>query len=109
MTSAPSTCRDCREPIEWRDTDRGRRPFDPDGRPHFETCSEARPRRQNGSHATPPSPARDREIRRMAVLKAAATFAAGRCLGGTEVKSNDVLAIAEAWERWVQRGGDQPA
>lgn len=46
--------------------------------------------------------ARDRTITRLACLKAAATFAAGKCLGGNaEIKSTDVLAIAEAWERWV--------
>jgi hypothetical protein len=43
-----------------------------------------------------------REIRRLACLKAAATFAAGKCLGGSsEVKTTDVLKVAEAFERWV--------
>ena len=44
-----------------------------------------------------------REIRRLACLKAAAIFAAGKCLGGSnEVKTADVLKVAEAFERWVQ-------
>jgi len=43
-----------------------------------------------------------REIRRLACLKAAATFAAGKCLGGSsEVKTTDVLKVAEAFERWL--------
>ena len=47
------------------------------------------------------SPVADREtaITRLAVLKAAAAFAASR----PELKSNDVLAIAERWEHWVRR------
>jgi hypothetical protein len=35
----------------------------------------------------------------------AATFAAGRCLSGAEVKSSDVLKVAEAFEQWVLKGG----
>jgi hypothetical protein len=42
---------------------------------------------------------RDTAITRLAVLKAAAEFAAGRA----EIKSGDVLAIAERWEAWVTR------
>jgi hypothetical protein len=45
------------------------------------------------------NPARERTITRLAVLKAAAEFAATRP-GAT---SADVLKIAEAWERWVNR------
>lgn len=48
-----------------------------------------------------PSP-KDRTITRLAVLKAAAEFGAAR----PQVKSGDVLAIAESWERWVLRSGD---
>jgi hypothetical protein len=47
--------------------------------------------------------ARDREIRRLACLTAAAAFCAGKCVAGIDVKSTDVLAIAEAWERWVEQ------
>jgi hypothetical protein len=42
---------------------------------------------------------RETAITRLAVLKAAAEFAATR----QEVKSKDVLAIAAAWEKWVLR------
>jgi hypothetical protein len=42
---------------------------------------------------------KDTTITRLAVLKAAAEFAASRA----EIKSNDVLAIAAAWEKWVLR------
>ena len=58
--------------------------------------------------ATSSSPAsgRDREIRRLACLKAAAQFGAGKCVAGVDVKSTDVLKIAEAFERWVQ--GEPP-
>ena len=46
---------------------------------------------------------RTREIRRLACLKAAATFAAGKCLGNsTDIKTADVLKVAEAFEQWVQ-------
>ncbi len=55
------------------------------------------------------SATRDRTITRMACLKAAATFAASKCLGGSaEVKSSDVLRIAESWVRWVAQD-DEPA
>lgn len=45
---------------------------------------------------------RERTITRLAVLKAAAEFAAGR----HELKSGEVLKIAESWERWVNRPAD---
>jgi hypothetical protein len=45
---------------------------------------------------------RDTTITRLAVLKAAAEFAAGR----HDLKSGEVLAIAERWERWVTRCDD---
>jgi len=45
---------------------------------------------------------RDREIRRLACLQAGVTFAAGKCLGGTvDIKTADVLKVAEAFEKWV--------
>lgn len=51
---------------------------------------------------TPSAPAeRDRTITRLAVLKAAAEWAAGR-----DLKSGDVLKVAESWERWVNRDPD---
>jgi len=54
---------------------------------------------------------RGREIRRMACLKAAATFAAGKCLGGdaNTIKTADVLKVAEAFEKWVLEGGERSA
>lgn len=45
---------------------------------------------------------KDRTITRLAVLKAAAEYAASK----PESKSTDVLAIAAAWERWVNRPSD---
>lgn len=65
----------------------------------------------NGQYAAPgastarhePS-AKDRTITRLAVLKAAAEYAASK----PESKSTDVLAIAACWERWVNRAGDEP-
>ena len=44
---------------------------------------------------------REATITRLAVLKAAAEFAAGR-----DLKSGDVLKIAESWERWILRPSD---
>jgi len=46
------------------------------------------------------SPTDVREIRRLAVLKAAATFGASR----PELKSADVLTLAERWLVWVCAG-----
>jgi hypothetical protein len=45
------------------------------------------------------APARERTIARLTVLKAAATFAAGR----GDIKSSDVLRIADSWLQWVGR------
>lgn len=60
-----------------------------------------------GAAAATSSPStRDYEIRRMAVLKAAATFCGGKALN-TEVSTQDVLKVATAFERWVMRGGEQ--
>ena len=42
---------------------------------------------------------KDRTITRLAVLKAAAEFAASR----PQLKSGDVLTIAASWARWVTR------
>jgi hypothetical protein len=42
---------------------------------------------------------KDRTITRLAVLKAAAEYAASK----PESKSGDVLKIAESWEKWVLR------
>jgi hypothetical protein len=47
------------------------------------------------------SPSRDRQIARLAVLKAAAAFCAGKALN-TDVSSRDVLKIAECWLEWVE-------
>jgi hypothetical protein len=43
----------------------------------------------------------DRTSVRLSVLTAAAAFAAGKAVAGIDIKSADVLKIAEAWERWV--------
>jgi hypothetical protein len=50
---------------------------------------------------------RDCTITRVACLKAAASFAAGRAIAGQNVTSADVLKVAEAFERWVTKGGEQ--
>lgn len=47
-------------------------------------------------------PSRDRQIARLTVLKAAAHFAAAR----TDLKSADVLAIAERWLQWMERSAN---
>lgn len=49
--------------------------------------------------------AKDRTITRLAVLKAAAEYAASK----PESKSTDVLKIAASWERWVLRDDDPTA
>jgi hypothetical protein len=69
----------------------------------------AMPQQRRGGGGGGPSPAELREIRRLTVLKAAAAFGASR----PDVKSSDVLAIADRWLTWVEqpgsRGGEQPA
>lgn len=59
---------------------------------------------RGGSDAPGPSSAqhKDRTITRLAVLKAAAEYAASK----PESKSGDVLKIAASWERWVLRSDD---
>src|SRR5690349_18844431 len=59
------------------------------------------PRRGAGGR----SPAELREIRRLTVLKAAAAFGASR----PDVKSGDVLSIADRWLAWVERSEGQGA
>ena len=44
-----------------------------------------------------------REIRRLACLKAAATFVSGYAQSREDVKSSDVLKIADAWLAWVDK------
>lgn len=55
------------------------------------------PQRRGGGNQR--SPAELRDIRRLAVLKAAAGFGASR----QDMKSADVLKVAEAWLNWVER------
>ena len=53
-----------------------------------------------GSHQEPPAgPTKDQTITRLACLKAASEFSAGRA----DIKSGDVLRIAESWEGWITR------
>ena len=55
---------------------------------------------ETGSHTESVSgPSRDQTITRLPVLKAAAEFAASR----PDIKSSDVLRIAEVWEQWIAR------
>ena len=44
----------------------------------------------------------DRQTRRMSALRSAAAFCAGRSVS-SDVSSSDVLKIAEAFERWLER------
>lgn len=56
--------------------------------------------------AAPPSTSssdRTVEIRRLACLKAAATFCGHYATVHEDVKSTDVLKVAEAFERWVTK------
>jgi hypothetical protein len=61
----------------------------------------ALPRIAGGSDAVVPS-SKDRTITRLAVLKAAAEYAASK----PQSSSSDVLKIAASWERWVLRSDD---
>jgi hypothetical protein len=54
---------------------------------------------RGGSDAPAAPSQKDRTITRLAILKAAAEFAAAR----PSLKSGDVLKIAESFERWVLR------
>jgi len=56
-----------------------------------------------GSDVARPAPTtKDLTITRLAVLKAAAEFAASR----SALKSGEVLKIAESWEKWILRSDD---
>jgi hypothetical protein len=66
-----------------------------------ELVEGALPRIAGGSDAVRPS-SKDRTITRLAVLKAAAEYAASK----PQSSSADVLKIAAAWETWVTREDD---
>jgi len=100
MALPTTICRSCSAEILWRDTDDGRRPFNFDGRSHFETCTERRAPRSNGSAAPT---AKDRTITRLAVLKAAATFLGALSQTHEDVKSEHVLVLADRWLKWVDQ------
>jgi hypothetical protein len=88
----PTLCNGCRKPITFRrdeDNDKWLR-FNPDGTPHVHE------RRGGGGR----SAAELRDIRRLSVLKAAAAFGASR----PDMKSSDVLTIANRWLAWLERG-----
>jgi hypothetical protein len=59
--------------------------------------------------ASAPTPAvsRDRTITRLAVLKAAAAFCGQYATAHEEVRSKDVLAIADAWLAWVEHTSEE--
>jgi len=101
MAMPTTICRSCSAEILWRDTDDGRRPFDPaTGRSHFETCTERRSPRRNGT-STPTT--KDRTITRLAVLKASAMFLGALSQTREDVKSDHVTLFAEKWLAWVER------
>lgn len=99
MALPTTVCRSCAAEILWRDTDDGRRPFDLDGRSHFETCTERRSARRNGSTTA----MKDRTITRLAVLKAAADFMGQLGQAREQIKADHVLAVADRWLEWVER------
>ena len=53
--------------------------------------------------AAPPASDRERIITRLSVLRSAATFVAGYAQCREDVKSSDVLAIADVWLKWVEQ------
>ncbi len=63
----------------------------------------------DSDHGNGPAPVvgRDATSTRLAVLGAAASFAAGKAVAGTAITSNDVLKIAEAWTRWATTGNQE--
>jgi len=95
MTATVPLCNGCQQPIVFRkdeENDRWLR-FNPDGTPHVHRQQQ---RRGGGGGR---SPAELREIRRLAVLKAAAEFGASR----PDMKSADVLCVAHRWLAWVEQ------
>lgn len=54
---------------------------------------------------TPTVLSRSDTITRLAVLKAAAYFCGQRATVNEQVRSTDVLKIADAWLAWVNQGG----
>jgi hypothetical protein len=87
----------------------------PGGGDAFEGFEAAAPRGGSGAAPRPvrggtgsgwrstPAPDRNTEIRRLALIKAAADYAATR----PDLSPEDVLAVARGWESWIiEREGD---
>ncbi len=72
----------------------------------FEGLAAEAPRAVEGRRAATPartgSPDRNTEIRRLALLKAAAGYAAPRA----DMTADDVLAVAILWEAWITEPAD---
>ena len=102
MALPTTLCRSCSSEILWRDTDDGRRPFNFDGRSHFETCTERRGPQRNGS-SVPTT--KDPTITRLAVLRAAADFMGQLGQAREQIKAEHVLTVADKWLEWVEKEG----
>lgn len=74
----------------------------PDGSPLAPATNGAHSASSVDSRGMTRSDTKDRTITRLAVLKAAAEFGASR----QDLKSGDVLRIAESWEAWITREDD---
>ena len=98
---AQTTCRTCSQPLVWQDTDQGRRPFNPDGTPH----RDSKP--YSGKPAG--SPAKERDIRRMAAMKTAAQLVGQFAQTHEEVKVEHVFPLADKVLAWLEKGGDATA
>jgi len=108
-SEATSSCRSCGAEITWGETPGGKRaPSNPDGTSHFRTCPDAKQWSRPATNGATSAPAQqDRYYAsslRVAALQAAATFAAGKALGGdAEISSSAATRVAEAFEHWLLR------
>ena len=101
-TTGGSICRSCNAPIVWQDTEAGRRPFNPDGRLHFTTCTE--PRQRKASNGAVVNPAKHRAIARMSALRSAAIYCGHRSAVDESVKSEHIFVLAERMLAWLEKG-----
>jgi hypothetical protein len=93
---AQPLCRTCNQPLDWRDTPDGRKPFNPDGTPH-----------RDGRGVAPRSlPSKDREIRRQVAMKCAAELVAAAITSHEEARVSMVFAVADQIDKWLAKGGD---
>jgi hypothetical protein len=94
MTTNITLCRTCSQPIEWRDTPEGRRPFDPG--------SDTRHADGNGRRQASVDPDRSHDIRRQVAAKCAATIVSAALQSRDEAKLDHFFPLADRILNWLE-------